>query len=148
MNLEDILNEWKEDGKIDEFNLDSTTVKCAILHAKYLELFSISKLKLRKKESDLSILKKDKWLYYNGKMDKEEMDKRGWPYDPFNGLSKPMKSDMDRYYDTDKDIIRAKEQIEYQKVITETLDEIIGTIRWRHQNIRNILDFKKFTAGC
>ena len=148
MLLDDLLKMWKEDSIIDDMNLDGTTVKCAVLHGKYLELFSIAKLNLKRKEAELALVRKDKWLYYNGKMDKAELDKRGWKYDPFDGMSKPMKSDLGMYYETDDDICKIKSQIEYQKTIVEALDEIISTIRWRHQNISNIIKWKAFVAGC
>jgi len=148
MLLDTVIEMWKTDSTIDELNLDSTTVRGAILHAKYLELFSVAKLQLKRREAELANLKKDKWLYYNGKMTKEDMDKRGWPYDPFAGMAKPLKSDMDMFYESDADLRKVKTQIEYQKTIVETLDEIMATLRWRHQAIRNIIDWKKFTAGC
>lgn len=139
---------WKNDSTIDELNLDATTVKGAVLHAKYLELFSIAKLQLKRREAELANLKKDKWMYYNGKMTREEMDKKGWPYDPFAGMTKPLKSDLEMYYESDADLRKVKTQIEYQKTIVEALDEIMATLRWRHQAIKNIIEFKKFTAGC
>lgn len=147
MTLDDILTMWSTDSKIDEVNLDETSIKGASLHAKYLELYSHAKLRLKKREHELAVLKKDKWLYYNGKMSKEEMDAKGWPYDPFNGLVKPLKSDMDIYYDTDADIVKLKMIIEYQQTIVETLKDILDNIRWRHTTIKNILDFRRFTAG-
>ena len=92
-------------------------------------------------------MKKDKWLYYNGKMSQQNMDKRNWKYDPFDGMSKPLKSDMDMFYSTDEDLVRIKARVDYQKAIIETLEEIMGNIRWRGTAIKNILDFKKFTSG-
>jgi hypothetical protein len=147
MQLDQLIELWKEDSKIDDLNLDATTVKVAIMHSKYLELFSLAKLQLKQKQAKQVELKKDKWLYFNGKMTKEEMDKRGWKYDPFDGMTKPLKSDMDMYYETDGDLKKIAAQIEYQRVIVDTLEEIMSTLRWRHQTIRNILDWKRFTAG-
>lgn len=147
MLLDDIITMWKEDSVIDDMNLDVTTMKCASLHSKYLELHSVAKLQLKRKIAALAILKKDKWLYYNGKMPKEDIDKYGWPYDPFNGMAKPMKGDMEMFYDTDRDLQKANAQIDYQKTIVEALDEIMATIRWRHQSVKNIIEFKKFVAG-
>jgi hypothetical protein len=147
MNLNDILMMWKKDAVIDDVCLDDETLKSSKLHAKYLELFSMSKLMLKKKEMEYVSMKKDKWLYYNGKMTKDDMDKNKWKYDPFDGMSKPMKSDMDMYYSTDKDLVKIKAQIDYQKTIVETLEEIMGNIRWRHTHVKNILEFKKFTSG-
>ena len=147
MDLNDILMMWKKDAVIDDVCLDDETLKSSKLHAKYLELFSMAKLMLKKKEMEYVSMKKDKWLYYNGKMTKDDMDKNKWKYDPFDGMSKPMKSDMDMYYSTDEDLVKIKAQIDYQKTIVETLEEIMGNIRWRHTHVKNILEFKKFTSG-
>ena len=92
------------------------------------------------------ILLKDKWLYYNGKMSQEEIESRGWDYDPFEGL-KVMKGDMDYYYDSDKDIQKSEEKITYYKTLVETLQEIVETLRWRHQTIGNIIKWKQFENG-
>ena len=147
MILDEILKMWGEDVKIDDLNLDEETTKSAKLHSKYLELFSLSKLQLKRNEMELNKVRKDKWLYFSGKMTKEEMDKLGWQYDPFNGMTKPLKSDMDMYYNSDEDIIRVSGKIDYQKMMVEVLEEIMNNLRWRHTNIKNILEFKKFTSG-
>lgn len=147
MSLNDILESWKKDSVIDEHALDDETIETSKLHAKYLEIFTLSKLQLKKKEIDLEKIRKDKWLYYTGKMTQGEMDMRGWPYDPFQGMTKPLKSEMEMYYNTDEDIIKAKSAIEYQKAIIDTLEEIMNNIRWRHSHIKNIIEFRKFTSG-
>lgn len=148
MQLDEILKLWEVDSKIDEVNLDETSVKNATLHSKYLELYSLAKLNLKKKELSMAHLRKDKWLYYNAKMTKEEMDERGWPYDPFHGMSKPLKSDMDMFYTTDSDIMKLQGQIEYQSTIVEALKDIMDNIKWRHSTIKNIIDWKRFTSGA
>ena len=83
----------------------------------------------------------------SGKMTKEQMDMKGWAYDPFGGGTKPLKSELDYYYDSDEDIVRIKQRIEYQKAIANTLEEIMNNLRWRHTHIKNILDWKKFVSG-
>jgi len=148
MNIEDLLEMWGGDSKIDEHALDDTTIRGASLHSKYLELHSVAKLRLKKKEQDLSVLKKDKWLWFNGKMEKSEIDKHGWPYDPFNGMSKPLKSDLTQFFDSDKDIMEASMAIEYQKTYVEACKEILDTIKWRHTQIKNIIDWRRFTSGA
>lgn len=147
MSLNDILKSWEKDSVIDESALDDDSIKTSKLHSKYLEIYSLSKLQLKKKEFDLQKILKDKWLYYTGKMTKTDMDERGWPYDPFQGMTKPLKSEMNMYYDTDEDVVKAKSAIEYQKTIVDTLEEIMNNIRWRHSHIKNIIEFRKFTSG-
>lgn len=147
MSLNEILESWKTDSVIDDSALDEDTVKTSKLHAKYLEIYSLSKLQLKKKEFDLEKIKKDKWLYYTGKMTKSDMDERGWAYDPFQGMTKPLKSEMSMYYETDEDLVKVKAGIDYQKSIIDTLEEIMNNIRWRHSHIKNIIEFRKFTSG-
>ena len=146
MRIEDVLEMWKEDAQIDELRLDDVSRECANLHAKYLEMLSTAKLQLKRRESEYKILLKNKWLWYNGKMTKDKMDELGWDYDPLGGL-RVQKSDMDYFYDSDEDIQNMKMKIEYLKELVSTLEEIISNIRFRPNNIRNIIEWKKFTSG-
>lgn len=138
---------WKKDSEIDEMNLDESSQKIAKIHGKYLELISITKLQLKKKELEQKILLKDKWLYFNGKMDQAEIATRGWPFDPFNGL-KIMKTDLEYYFNADPELQKSEEKIIYLKTLVETLEEIMGTLRWRHTHIKNMIDWRKFTSGA
>ena len=146
MNLETVLNEWETDSRINEGDLARTSVDTAKLHSKYLQLLSINKLQLKKAELKQKTLLKDKWLYYNNKMSREEIDEKGWEYDPFNGL-KVMKGDMNHYYDSDIDIQKSEETVTYYKTLVETLQEIVTNINWRHQTIGNIIKWKQFEQG-
>lgn len=145
-NIEDILEMWKTDSEIDDMKLDEASQQSAKLHAKYLELLSVARLRLKKQEADYKTLLRDKWLWYNGKMSKDEMDQKGWSYDPMNGL-KVLKGDMNYFYDSDPDIQNANMKIDYTKEVVATLEEIMGNIRWRHQNIKNMVEWRKFVSG-
>lgn len=145
-NLQEILEMWKKDSVIDEMNLDEASRDSAKLHGKYLELLSVNRMKLKKAELDFKVLLKDKWLHYNGKLSKEELDEKGWNYDPLNGLT-VLKGDMDYYYDSDPLIQQAQTKIEYLKELTDVLREIIDNIKWRHQTIKNMIEWRKFTSG-
>ena len=146
LDLESILEMWKEDCIIEEMNLDEESRKTPSLHAKYLEIHSLTKLRLKRAELDQKTLLKDKWLYYIGKMDEETIQQKGWDFDPFNGL-RVLKGDMDHYYDSDTDIQKSEEKITYYKTIISTLDEIINNLRWRHQVIKNMISWRMFEAG-
>ena len=89
---------------------------------------------------------KDKWLYYNGKMDQDSILSKGWQPDPFNGL-KILKGDMDYYYNSDPEIQEADQKVQYYKIMIQTLTEIVDSLKWRHQTIGNIIRWKQFEAG-
>ena len=54
---------------------------------------------------------------------------------------------MDYYYDSDPEIQKSEEKIQYYKTILETLTEIVDSLKWRHQTIGNIIRWKQFEAG-
>jgi|TARA_X000000950_G_C13725956_1_gene582228 hypothetical protein len=144
--LEKIHDMWKKDAPIDDMRLDESSRESAKLHAKYLEIHSVNKIKLKKLELDFKVILRDKFMHYNGKLSKEEMDEKGWNYDPLNGLT-VLKGDMDKWYDADPLIQEHQAKIEYQKEICDTLKEIMENIKWRHQNIKNMIEWRKFTSG-
>jgi len=146
LKLDDILEMWKKDSAINSAALDDASIEYSKHHAKYIELLSLTKLQLKKKEMEQKILLRDKWLHFNGKLDKETIDRYGWPYDPFNGL-KVLKSDMQYFFDSDEQLQKSEELIVYLSTIKETLESIIDTIKWKHQVIRNCIEFQKFTSG-
>ena len=128
---------WQHDSNIDNNQLDETSRQTPKLHSKYLQLWSTAKLELRRTEFEQKKLLKEKWLYYNGKMDQETLSQKGWNPDPFDGL-KVLKGEMDYYYDSDPEIQKSEEKIQYWKTVIETLTEIIDNLKWRHQTISNL----------
>ena len=145
-NLEQILEMWKKDSVIDELQLDQSARDSAKLHSKYLELYSVSKLRYKKLDLEFKVLLKDKFMHYNGKLSQEEMDSKGWDYDPLNGLT-VLKGDMDKWYDADPVIQAHQAKMHYTQELIDTLKEILDNIKWRHQNIKNIIEWNKFTSG-
>lgn len=147
IDLQNVLSQWETDSQINKLDLDEESRKASNLHAKYLKLYSLAKIQLKRAELDQKILLKDKWLYYGGKMDAAAIDDKGWKYDPFDGL-KILKTDMDKFYDSDLDIQKSEEKVEYWKVTVSTLKEILENIKWRSQTIRNMIEWRKFEAGA
>lgn len=147
LTLEQVLEQWKKDCEIDDLELDRSSRETPKLHSKYVELLSLSKLQKHRKEMEMKKLLKDKFMWYNGKMDKERMDELGWEYDPFDGLKQPLKSDMDYFYESDPHIQTLQSQIEYWKTMIDTLSEIVSNITWRHQTINNMIKWRQFTSG-
>ena len=146
MNIESLLEMWKKDAQIDEMALDEASRESAKLHSKYLDLYSKSKLRLKKLELDFKPLLRDKFLHYGGKLSQDELDSKGWEYDPLNGLT-VLKGDMDKWYDADPVIQEHQLKLAMQKEIVNCLKEIMDNIKWRHQNIKNMIEWRKFTSG-
>ena len=103
IDLKTIHEMWSKDCEISQTKLDESSRATPMLHSKYLELLTTYKLTLKRAEFEQKKLLKDKWLYYNGKMDQVRVEELGWTPDPFDGL-KILKGEMDYYYDSDPEI--------------------------------------------
>ena len=143
MNLKEIRTMASIDLKMDETELEVESMKTPQIHNKYLIIFTDEKLIFGKMKSDMYRLKKDKWLYYTGKMSQEELDEYGWDTFDLNIL----KSDIDKFLDADEDIIKLSNKILLQKEKVEYLENIIKIINNRQWSIRAAIDWLKFTSG-
>lgn len=142
-----LLAEWEIDAKLDKSDLTTETLRIASLHPKYLRLLMEAK---RAKDRSEQIFNKTKHLmiqYYQGVMTKAEMDKYKLKYDPYKGASKPLKTNMWPWIDNDARVVKAAGDLNKHKDMVSAIEEIINTIRWRHNAVKNINDIKKFDAG-
>lgn len=146
MKIDAIREMWQEDCRIG-IDLSKASIDTPVLHSKYLSIYTQEKGVLTAYELEQKKLLKQKWLYYNGKMGKEQIEALGWEFDPFDGL-KVMKGEMNYYYDADDDIQKSEAKIQLQKQKLDMLKDILDNIKWRHQTIRNIIEWKKFEAGA
>ena len=69
---------WKDDCVIDDIELDASSLEVPRLHAKYTELLSEKKLEVVRYERKMKELNKDKWLWYGGKMSREQIEEKNW----------------------------------------------------------------------
>ena len=78
MNLDELKVMIKKDLEIDQTALDTESSKTPQLHNKYLVMFMDERLKLKKIKNELAVLRRNKWLYYTGRLSKEELQQFGW----------------------------------------------------------------------
>lgn len=144
MKIDDVVEMWKKDCKIDETELSLESLNVPSLHAKYLKIYSNEKLKLRSlnlKKKDLKVRLND---YYKGDLnnpeDLKEIGREPWP-------KKVLKQDLYDYVEGDVDMIALNTKIVYQEEFVDVLTEIIKSINGRGYVIKNSIDFLKFTMG-
>ena len=141
MTLEELQEQVAKDLKINDTELDLESLKTPQLHNKYLKEYNNFKLLLSRAESDYKILKRVKWEYYTGKASPKVYQEK-----PFN--LKIMKSDIDKYLESDEDIIKAKQKIDYLETVVNYLDRTLKIIGGRDWQIRNSIEWRKFTSGA
>lgn len=143
MTLDELKTMIKTDLQIDQTALDSESSRTPQIHNKYLVLFMDEKLKLKRMESELAVLRRDKWLYYTGRMSKEELDQHGW--EPFE--LNILKNEADQMIESDAQYIKAQEKVYFQTEKVSYLEDVVKIINNRQWQIRSIIDWLKFTQG-
>ena len=144
MKLTEIQEAWAKDCRIDETNLGHASAQVPMLHSKYLNLLTNSRLQLRKAESDLARLRRTKYRYYRGELSKDELAELGW--DQWQGV-KPIKNEMDEFLATDDDLIAQTDRVEYFKTVYQQLESILKSISSRTWDIKSSIEWYKFSNG-
>ena len=143
MKLSKIMEEWTTDSFIDKTKLIDESVKSAQLHSKYYRIFVEEKLRLAKAVEERKTLLHLKHEYYSGNLDFETLKENGWP----QFQTKILKSEIDRYIDADKDMIKLNLELALLKEKVTMLKDVIYSINQRTFVIKNINDSNKFLAG-
>lgn len=144
MKIEDIVSEWDKDSKIDPTEIGSEAINISKLHSKYINIITQEKLRLRKLEVEMKILRRDKYEMYTMGPTKEHKD-LGWEM-PARGMI--LKQDVPIYMESDKEIVNLSLKIGMQQEKIEMLDSIIKSIMSRGYQLKTALDHLKFTMGA
>jgi hypothetical protein len=143
LTLDEIFDLWKEDCDIDRQDLGQSALDIAKLHHKYYRIFSQERLTYKKIESEVKRLKLEKYEFFTDGPTEEQIEK-GWVL-PAKG--RILKSDVNMYLDSDKEIINMNLKLAYQMEKLELLESIIKTITNRGFQIRAAIDWAKFQTG-
>lgn len=144
MNLEELMDQWQHDSKIDDNHLGEASTYTPNLHSKYINIMVSYKLKLAKTRGDYNLLRKNKFRYYRGELSKQELEALGWIQ--WQGV-KPLKNEMDEFLQGDTDLVQMEQKVEYLNTIVYFLEEVLKQIRSRDWQIRSGIEWKKFLVG-
>lgn len=140
MKYEEIRKEWEKDSPIDEIQLDKESLNIPKLHAKYLDYLLKEKRVLDKVFHRYYIELKERREYYSGRATPDV-----YKEEPLE--LKILKTDIPEYLNADKKIQEIQEMINKQKVKVEYLEGVLDQIRQRNWNIKNAIEWKRFTMG-
>jgi len=141
MTLEELQEAIDKDLKINDTELDLESLKTPQLHNKYLKHLNNYKLLLSRAETEYSTMKREKWEYYTGKAPAEV-----YALKPFD--LKILKTDIDKYLESDIDLQKLKQKVSYLQTTVDYLDRTIRLISNRGFIIKNAIDWRKFTSGA
>ena len=142
--LENIQDEWEKNSKIDYSNLGTESIRIPVIHNKYLKIYIDERIRLKGMEFELSKLVRSKTNYYKGEMTEDELEERGW--EQFQG--RLLKNEISNYIETDDDYIKIKQNIVVQQEKINYLDSIIKQLNNRGFQIKNALDWLKYSNAA
>jgi len=141
MDLEQLQEQVDKDLKINDTELDLESLKTPQLHNQYMKHLTKYKLMLSRAETEYNIMKREKWEYYTGKADASVYAEK--PFD-----LKILRTDIDKYLDSDIDLQKQKQKVDYLSTTVDFLDRTIRQIANRGFTIKNAIDWRKFTSGA
>jgi hypothetical protein len=141
MTLEELQEQADKDLKINDTELDLESLKTPQLHNQYMKHLTKFKLMLSRAETEYNIMKREKWEYYTGKADASVYAEK--PFD-----LKILRTDIDKYLDSDIDLQKQKQKVDYLNTTVDFLDRTIRQIGNRGFTIKNAIDWRKFTSGA
>ena len=59
-----------------------------------------------------------------------------------------LRTDVDKYIESDEEMIKAKQKVEYLQAVVDYLDKTLRQITNRTFTIKNAIDWRKFTSGA
>ena len=141
MDLNELQTLAEKDLKVDDLELGDESLKTATLHQKYLNIYNNFRQLHLMNEGTYNVLRRKKWEYYSGKADPEV-----YRDDPFD--HKILKQDLPIYMESDEELIKQKQKVEYYKICMDSCERILKQIQSRGWDIKNAIEWRKFVDGA
>ena len=141
LDLEAIQGMWEKDSKIDRDNLHEESLNIPSLHAKYFELYNTIFLLRKKAEQQRKNIRHERYEYFSGKADPDV-----YIDNPFPKKIRD-KETMQKYLDADEKLSGVSLKIDYYETMLQYLENILKQITNRTYQIKNAIEFMRFSAG-
>ena len=141
-NLDQLISEWETDARIDTTNAGGEMTRIPVLHSKYNKYLSLHKMAKVRREDEFNKLRKVKWMYYNGKLDQQQLAELGWDPFPFT-----LKSDLNVYLESDDDLAKKKAQISFHEECVSFCVYVMKELNNRTWQMKEWMAWERFERG-
>jgi len=141
LDLDTIQKMWEEDSKIDVDNLHTESLNIPSLHAKYFDIYNNIILLKKKAEQQKKNIRHERYEYFTGKADPDV-----YVENPFPKKIRD-KETLQKYLDADEKLSSVCLKVEYYDTMLNYLESILKVIQNRTYQIKNAIEFIRFTAG-
>jgi len=141
IDLEKLQEMWQKDSVMDPDNLHDESLKIPQLHSKYYTIYNTITLLREKARETFYRVRLERYNYYSGKAPAEVYVEEPFPYKVRD------KEALQRYMDADERLNKIDLKIRYYDIMLKFLEEVIKTISNRTFQIKNAIEFMRFTSG-
>lgn len=138
--FEKLKLEAEKDVRLTKNDLANASYETPKTYMKYLNLHMDASRKLRSAMVQEKKVYKKVWEYYNGKLPDAVYAQK-----PLN--IKILKTDTDKYIDTDNLMIETREKVDDLKKAVSYLEKVLDQLKSRGFVIKNLIDYEKFKNG-
>ena len=142
IDFEQVMDMWEADSKIDITEPGKVIAHIPTLHAKYARILSSHSLGSKRCTFEYAKLKKVKWEYYNGRLDKDDLDRLGW--EPFKFV---LKSDLNTYMESDADLSKIMQKKAYHDEVVAFCTHVLKELNNRTWQVKEFMGWEKFILG-
>jgi hypothetical protein len=125
---------------IDSNNLDAEALRNSRIFTKLSRIYVIRSRKLAELHTQLAKLEHKRKRYYSGKETAETYKK-----EPLTEAI--LKSDIDSYMAIDPIIVEMRELVKEEDRIVRFIEDAKGLLRWRGNDIKNAIEYRKLMMG-
>lgn len=140
MTIIDYQDLWKVDSFIDHSKIDDECLKISVLHSKYLNFLSTERLRYKRAIEKRKKVELKLTQYFEGSVDGRDIGR-----EPFQ--LKLGTNAITKRVETDSEFITANLEIALIEESVLFLKEALASINQRSFNLRNFIEWAKFTGG-
>ena len=144
VNIDDLMEEWSKDSKVDETEPGREMAKISSLHSKYLRILTHHNLICKKLMSDYQKLKKIKCEYYCGDLNNPE-DLAQYNLEPM--MKKVLRQDIPTYLDSDNDLNNILMKKTVHQEVVDFCGSVLKELNNRTWQMKSLIDWERFTSG-
>ena len=141
LDLDIIQKMWEQDSRIDPDNLHTESLNIPILHSKYFEIYNTIILLKKKAEQQKKNIRHQRYEYFTGKADPDVYLENPFPKKVRD------KETLQGYLDSDEKLSQSSLKVDYYETMLIYVDSILKMISNRTYQIKNAIEFMRFTAG-
>lgn len=141
--LDQLTADWDADAVIDLLDPGKELIRIPLIHSKYNKYLTLYRLAARRRESEIAKLRKQKWMYYNGKLGQVELASLKLEPFPFT-----LKSDLNIYMDSDADLILLNDKRIFCEECASFCVYVMKELNNRTWQLKEYLTQERFRQGA